>query len=117
LDFIHNKLFFALYDPLLKTKNTNIHRTKEGESRSDIYPACLIPGMLNYIYFLKNKEWFVEIKHCKLTISELSITDDESQKFHMCKVIVTFSISMPQLNMNEYDATACSFSIFYFCHI
>ena len=40
----------------------------------------------------------------------------------MCKVTVKFSISMPQLNMNEYDAmqynVACSFSIiFYFCYI
>lgn len=61
-----------------KKKNTNIHRTKKGESRSDIYPACLIPGMLNYIYFLKKKGWFVEIQHCKLTISEWSITDDKS---------------------------------------
>jgi hypothetical protein len=51
-----------------------MHRTKEGESRSDIQPACLIPGMLNYIYFWKNNGWFVEIQHSKLTISESCIT-------------------------------------------
>jgi hypothetical protein len=40
----------------------------------------------------------------------------------MRKVIVKFSISMPQLNMDEYDAmqyyVTCSFStIFYFCYL